>query len=102
MGHAFSYQAMLLSFLKAQIGSRFPPPDLGLEIRFSLKVVLILNLFSRQKKQKNSPQGPEKTITIDPEIHKTGSQGNIDFRNTFLAETSILESPTSKFRLGNG
>ena len=50
MCHAFSYQAMLLSVLKAQIGGRSVSPDPRLEIRFSLKLLLILSLSSRHRK----------------------------------------------------
>ena len=34
IGYAFSYKAVLLTVLRAQIGARSSPADLGLEIRF--------------------------------------------------------------------
>ena len=60
-GHAFSYKAMLLSILRAQIGTRSPSPDPGLWICCITKNPSIFKSVFKVQKTKKAASKASKT-----------------------------------------
>ena len=77
---------MLLHLWKAQIGTRSPPPDPRLRIRYMIKNPFIYKpVFEAYKTRKTAPQAYKKPQDSIPKFVKKRFLRKVDVCNTFHA-----------------
>ena len=99
---AFQLPGYAFIFKRAQIGTRSPPPDPRLRIRYMIKNPFIYKpVFEAYKTRKTAPQAYKKPQDSIPKFVKKRFLRKVDVCNTFHAKTTIWKSQTSAFQFRN-